>query len=100
MQTKMTHAQQAFLQWKGTSLKRRIDLLRQLKEILHQNRVRYATLITQEMGKPITQSLTEVDKCGLLCDYYAHYAESFLEPKHIVIDSQESFVTYEPLGVV
>src|SRR5438132_329512 len=99
MQTKLSHAQQAFHEWKTIIVKERNPFLQQLKDSLHQNRMQYAALITQEMGKPITQSLAEVDKCGLLCDYYIQNAENFLETKHIATEAQESFVTYEPLGV-
>src|SRR5436190_24364730 len=100
MQTKLTRAQQTFEHWKTTSINERVTLLLKLKNVLAEHRMRYATLITQEMGKPITQSLAEIDKCGLLCEYYAQNAESFLQSKHIVTDAQESFVVYEPLGVL
>src|SRR6478752_3125677 len=100
MQTKLTHGQQTFQNWKATTLKQRTGLLLKLKEVLLKHRMRYATLITQEMGKPITQSLAEIDKCGLLCEYYAQNAETFLQSKHITTDAQESYVVYEPLGVL
>ncbi|MEW5677463.1 NAD-dependent succinate-semialdehyde dehydrogenase [Flavobacterium enshiense] len=100
MQTKINTAQEAYGYWKATSLAMRIEQVQELKKVLHHNRLHYATLITQEMGKPITQSLAEVDKCGLLCDYYAQNANTLLQPKHIQTEADESFVTYEPLGVI
>lgn len=100
MQSKLTHAQEAFHHWKPTTFKERNRLLQKLKAVLEEHRMRYATLITQEMGKPITQSLAEVDKCGLLCDYYAQNSEPFLQTKHITTEAHESFVCYEPLGVL
>ena len=100
MQTKINTAQEAFTYWKATSLEERIGYVQELKNKLQQNRIHYATLITQEMGKPITQSLAEVDKCGVLCDYYCKNGTTFLQPKQFVTDAYESFVTYEPLGVI
>src|SRR5437868_6906674 len=100
MQTKLTHAQQSFKYWKATSHSERAALLHKLKEVLTQHRMRYATLMTQEMHKPITQALAEIDKCGWLCDYYVQNAESFLKMKHTTTEARKSFVTYEPLGVI
>lgn len=100
MQTKINTAQEAYGYWKATPLASRIEQIQELRETLRRNRLHYATLITQEMGKPIVQALAEVDKCGLLCEYYAAHASAFLQPKQVVTDAYESFVTYEPLGVI
>lgn len=100
MQTKINTAQEAYGYWKATPLASRIEQIQELRETLRRNRLHYATLITQEMGKPIVQALAEVDKCGLLCEYYAAHASAFLQPKQVATDAYESFVTYEPLGVI
>ncbi|UOK43022.1 MULTISPECIES: NAD-dependent succinate-semialdehyde dehydrogenase [Flavobacterium] len=100
MQTKINTAQEAFVYWKATSIEERVAMVQELKKVLHQNREQYATLITKEMGKPITQSLAEVDKCGVLCDYYCQNAATILQTKHIHTEGHENFVTYEPLGVL
>ncbi|MGX7667301.1 NAD-dependent succinate-semialdehyde dehydrogenase [Flavobacterium pedocola] len=100
MQTKINTAQEAFGYWKATPLTQRIAYIRELKQVLHQNREHYAAIITREMGKPITQSLAEVDKCGLLCEYYAENAARLLQPKTITTETLQSFISYEPLGVL
>lgn len=100
MQTKINTAEEAFHYWRKLSLAERITHLRNLRSTLQQERDHYARLITLEMAKPITQSLAEVDKCGLLCDYYADHANTLLETKHTKTEAHESFVTYEPLGVL
>lgn len=100
MQTKINTAQEAYGYWKATPLASRIEQIQELRETLRRNRLHYATLITQEMGKPIVQALAEVDKCGLLCEYYAAHASAFLQPKQVATNAYESFVTYEPLGVI
>lgn len=101
MQTKINTAQEAFGYWKSMPLEERIAHVQNLKKVLHENRLHYATLITQEMGKPITQSLAEVDKCGVLCEYYCENAATLLQTKHIKTDeSHENFIIYEPLGVL
>lgn len=101
MQTKINTAEEAFRYWRKTTLAERIVHIQNLKNTLHEHRMHYATFITQEMGKPITQSLAEVDKCGVLCDYYCENATSLLQTKHIQTDEgYENFITYEPLGVL
>ncbi|HSD14120.1 MAG TPA: NAD-dependent succinate-semialdehyde dehydrogenase [Flavobacterium sp.] len=100
MQTKINTAEEAFHYWKRTSIEERISHIQNLKNTLHNHREHYATLITQEMGKPISQSLAEVDKCGVLCDYYCKNAADLLQPKYIKTEGHENFITYEPLGVL
>ncbi len=56
--------------------------------------------MTREMGKPISQSRSELEKCAWLCDHYAENAASYLAPESIKTDYQKSYVSYEPLGVI
>src|SRR5689334_17177593 len=69
-------------------------------KILRENRKEYARLMAEEMGKPFTQGLSEVEKCAWGCEFYAQEAQRFLSPETIETDATKSFVTYEPLGVV
>ena len=56
--------------------------------------------MTMEMGKPILQSIAEVEKCAWVCEYYSENAEQFLSDEIIKSDASKSFVSYKPLGVV
>ena len=53
-----------------SELSRRFEKLSILQTILAKNKQEYAKLITQEMGKPISQSEAEIDKCISHCQYY------------------------------
>ena len=49
----------------------------------------YAGIIAVEMGKPIRDGVSEVEKCARLCDYYHLNAEAFLrvrwsKPRRII----------------
>ncbi|KAF2516249.1 NAD-dependent succinate-semialdehyde dehydrogenase [Flavobacterium salilacus subsp. salilacus] len=86
--------------WKTYSLHDRLKLIENLIYTLSKNKDALAKQCTLEMGKPIKQSVAEVEKCILLCKYYLENALNFLSPHTIKTDGTESFVTFEPLGVI
>ncbi|MCB1669976.1 MAG: NAD-dependent succinate-semialdehyde dehydrogenase [Gammaproteobacteria bacterium] len=93
-------ARTAFEDWRQVSLTDRSRVLSRAAEILKTNRESYALLMTREMGKPLSQSLGEIDKCADACRFYADKATEFLAPDMVMTEAPESFVCYEPLGVV
>ncbi len=94
----LTHS--AYLQWKETSFEHRATLLRRAAQLLQDNKATYATLMSNEMGKPISAAEAEVDKCAWVCNYYADHGEALLKPRIIETDMQKSYVTYRPNGVI
>ena len=77
------NAQNAFEKWRKKEILERCDYIRDLAKILRRNKDRYARIVTEEMGKPITQSIAEIDKCALVCEYYSENAEAFLRDEII-----------------
>ena len=57
-------------------------------------------MITREIGKPISESKAEVLKCVWVLKYFAHNSEEFLKKKQIKTDYSESYIQYDPLGVI
>lgn len=100
MELLLQNANNAFLLWKTKNLSERLVFLPKLATLLLENKEEYAKVITMEMHKPISQSIAEIEKCALLCNYYYENANSFLATKFIKTEASESFVTYEPLGVI
>jgi succinate-semialdehyde dehydrogenase/glutarate-semialdehyde dehydrogenase len=100
MQNLLEISQKSQLSWRKLSVQNRISFLPQLAKLLLENKEEYATCITTEMYKPISQAIAEVEKCALLCNYYFENAELFLATKSIKTEATESFVTLEPLGVI
>lgn len=100
MQNLLKVSENTQLSWRNLSIQNRISFLPQLAQLLLENKEEYATCITTEMQKPISQAIAEVEKCALLCNYYYENAETFLATKNIKTEASESFVTYEPLGVI
>lgn len=93
-------ADQVFKSWKKTKFSERQKLMLNLAEILKSDKKELAKTMTQEMGKPISQAISEVEKCAWVCEYYAENAENQLADKVIKTDAQKSYVSYEPIGAV
>lgn len=93
-------AQDTFIDWRKTDFSHRSSLMLEAAQELKDNKQEYAETITREMGKPITQSIAELEKCAWVCEYYAKNAEKHLAPETIETDAEESYVSYEPLGIV
>ena len=90
----------AFEEWKDTSFDHRSRLMMKAADVLRKNKEEYSKLMTLEMGKPISQSRAEVEKCVWVCEYYAENAEKFLTDELVETDASKSFVTFQPLGIV
>ncbi|MGE0269393.1 MAG: NAD-dependent succinate-semialdehyde dehydrogenase [Candidatus Omnitrophota bacterium] len=96
----LEQSQQAFLAWRNEPFARKSTLMIKAAECLERKKAEYARLMTIEMGKPISQSRSEIDKCALLCRYYAQKAEAFLADEMISTDASKSYVSFQPLGLV
>jgi succinate-semialdehyde dehydrogenase/glutarate-semialdehyde dehydrogenase len=86
--------------WANTPLTERCALMHQAAQVLRDNKDKYARLITTEMGKLINDARSEVEKCALVCDYYAEHGPAFLQDEPIASDAGKSYVAYLPLGTV
>jgi len=90
----------AFSKWRESSFQIRSDALKRAAQKLRSRIEEFAKLMTLEMGKPITQSRAEIEKCAWLCDYFAENGQDFLKSELVKTDAQKSFIAYEPLGVI
>ncbi len=89
-----------YLNWRRTSFAHRSELMRAAGAVLRQERTTYAELMTAEMGKTVVSAEAEVDKCALVCDYYAENAERLLAPELMESDATKSFTRCDPIGPV
>jgi succinate-semialdehyde dehydrogenase/glutarate-semialdehyde dehydrogenase len=96
----LTEAHQAFLAWRLTPFAHRSGLMRNAASILRAEKDRFALLMADEMGKPIRDGRAEAEKCASGCLYYAEHAERFLTPEKVATDAKDSYVAFNPLGVV
>ncbi len=97
---KVAKANKTYQSWKKTTLDERASLMRKLADIFDENKEEYAQLATQEMGKIIKQSRSEIEKCALICRYYADNIHELLADEIVETEAKKSYITYQPLGVV
>jgi succinate-semialdehyde dehydrogenase/glutarate-semialdehyde dehydrogenase len=86
--------------WSKKSIDEREDYLKSLAKVLRQKKNSNAQIMTKEMGKPITQAEAEIEKCAWTAEVYSENAKQWLEKEFSTTDSKESYVEYDPLGVV
>lgn len=91
---------QAQKEWAKKSISERSELVKQLAKLLELRKEKLARLITIEMGKPITQARSEIEKCRDLCSFYAENVEELLSDEFILTHAKRSAVSFTPLGVI
>ena len=96
---KLELAEKAFKNWRNTSFHERADKMKKLANILRENKEELGLLITNEMGKIISEAIAEVEKSAGNCDFYAENAEKMLKDKHYDTPFK-SMSVYDPMGAV
>lgn len=90
----------AFLQWRETSFDHRAQVLRKAAAILKQDKRRFAELMAREMGKPLAEGESEIEKCAWACEHYAEHGAADLAEEDVPTGAAHAFVTYQPIGIV
>ena len=96
----LSAAGEAFRKWRHVPVVERCGLLRSMADQLKSRRREVAEIMATEMGKPVSQGMAEADKCALLCSWYADHAAAMLKPERRESSARESYVYYEPQGII
>ncbi|HEX5358524.1 MAG TPA: NAD-dependent succinate-semialdehyde dehydrogenase [Candidatus Nitrosotalea sp.] len=99
LKSKVAKSRETFSKWK-TDSKNRAMFLHLLSEELRKNKESLAKVATQEMGKPLKESLAEVEKCAWVMEFYGDNGETFLNPESVNTDARKSFIAFEPIGII
>ena len=91
---------EAFDEWKRSTFEYRKKLMFKAAGILKESQEKLGKIISLEMGKPISESQAEIEKCAWVCEYYANDAEILLHREAVAADAHMAFVQYEPLGTI
>ncbi len=93
-------AEKSFQEWKRVPYSERSQYFLNLAKIIRQDKDQIATLMVLEVGKLFSEATAELEKCAVTCEYYAEKSEDFLKDEFIETDAKESYVSYEPMGVI
>ena len=93
-------AANSFEKWKRTSFAERGAILTKAASLMRKRIDELAGLVTQEMGKLISESKIEVNLTAGVLEYYAKNAERFLVPEPLEPLDGEARIENTPLGVL
>jgi acyl-CoA reductase-like NAD-dependent aldehyde dehydrogenase len=101
VEAKLAQAQEGFRAWRRFPWGERAELLRQVAVELRGDAENLARTVAEEMGKPVSEGLAEVEKCAWCFEYYAEHGEDFMRPEPVATDDgREVAIHKRPLGVI
>ncbi len=89
--------------WKQKPLSHRIKCLEMFRHKLYENRETLARTLSQEMGKPLTQSHNEINAVSNRIEFFVNHVEHELEHRMVYRNPDSRIVEKiipEPLGVI
>ncbi|MBM3167710.1 MAG: NAD-dependent succinate-semialdehyde dehydrogenase [Bacteroidetes bacterium] len=94
-------AEHCFDSWRSQSSLEKSYLFRQLAQLLRARKEELARLISLEVGKVISESRAEIEKCALVCEFYAERVDEFLAPESIILpDQTKAKVIFQASGII
>lgn len=100
LEQRLQRAAAAAKDWRARSFAERGEILMQIAAELRNHKAKLAAIITGEMGKRKAEAEGEIEKCALVCEYYAEEAEAMLRDETIETSAHHSYVTFEPMGTL
>lgn len=96
----VSESYEACNRWRRSEFSERSALLFNTAAVLRSEKDDLANLMALEMGKPVQQGRSEIEKCAWVCGYYAENGAGFLESEHISTDASKSYISFRPIGPV
>lgn len=91
----------AFANWRAAeNLHNQTEYLHSFAAELRKNKNILAATATREMGKPIKEALSEIEKCFWVIEFYADNGSIFLNDEALNTDARKSIITFHPLAVI
>src|SRR6202789_112684 len=99
-ETKLAAAQTCFETWRHKTYAERAVIIAKAARLLHEQADAFARIMTQEMGKRISEARGEVEFSSRILAYYAKNAERFLAPVKLNPTVGEAHMESSPMGVI
>lgn len=96
----LTIAHTAAQAWGSRSVHERVPTLSRVADVLRDRVAEIAALVTAEMGKPLSEAASEVEKSALTAEFYATHAEEFLADSPVEVGDVDAWIAREPIGLV
>jgi succinate-semialdehyde dehydrogenase len=91
----------AFRLWRATPMTERVEAYRRLSAILRERSESLAGIITAEMGKTLSASRAEVEKCAATIDWIADNGPAILADAPVSVENDDAvYVSYLPIGAI
>lgn len=89
-----------YQKWRHEAPNSRAKTLHEIANNLYKKQKLMAEIMTQEMGKLITEANHEVELCAKICDYYAEHGAEMLTPDPINSNLGQAYYLKQATGVV
>ena len=95
-------AKQAFEEFKHTGLSYRLQIIKSFQSKLSEKKDFLAKILSQEMGKPFTQALSEITALEVRINFFLENVPLEMATKEIKLSntSVNEKISYEPLGII
>jgi succinate-semialdehyde dehydrogenase / glutarate-semialdehyde dehydrogenase len=100
IEEKLQRAADTFSRYRVVPFAERARMMLKAAAILDADKEIFARMMTAEMGKTLRSAVDEAAKCAWVCRYYAENAERFLADEVVETTAKQSFIRYQPLGVI
>ena len=100
VETALASARDAQREWRRVPAEDRARIVGCVARQFRAHEGNLAEIVTMEMGKPMAESLAEVEKCAGGCEYYSRAGPELLKDRLVETEAHRSYVTFQPLGLV
>lgn len=94
------NSHEAFLDWRLQSRDHRASVISAIAAELRKSKDEFAQLMTDEMGKLLSDARDEIELCASICDYTAKNGPKMLADEEREVPHGRGIVTYSPIGVI